>query len=81
MLQKRKHVDKTVSELPEGKLALQLFAGSASIALGMWIAGNIEMVIGMTSIHYYGSFLFALALILLGGWVWSKIAQEIARSI
>lgn len=65
--------------MPEHKLLLFWFLGSAAIFFGAWIAGRIEWVLGTTPVSYYGALILAFALILLGGLAWIAVAVSVAH--
>lgn len=66
-------------ELPEGKLALFWLIGTLSILLGVWIAGHLERVLGVTDASFFGSLFVAFLLILFGGLAWIAVAVGVSQ--
>lgn len=69
----------TRKELPEGKLALFWIAGAVLMLAGAWIAGHLEMAVGVTPGAYYGTLALALVLILVAGLAWIAVAIAVAQ--
>lgn len=65
--------------IPEGKLAAFWIIGSLAILFGAWIAGHVEMTLGVTQQSYLIALLIAFLLILFGGLCWVAIAVRIAE--
>ena len=68
-------------ELPEGKLAAEWLAATLFLVSGMWLAANVEWVLGTTSASYYGSIALAIILNLLGGIIYISISSEVCKDL
>ncbi len=67
--------------LPEQKLIGEWMLATACIVSGIWIAMNVEWVLGTTTGSYYGALLIAFILNLVAGLIYSAITAEVARDL
>ncbi|NOQ55735.1 MAG: hypothetical protein GQ477_02920 [Nanohaloarchaea archaeon] len=67
--------------LPEQKLIGEWLLATTLIISGMWIAINVEWVLGVTSTSYYGALLIAFIFNLVAGLIYAAITAEVARDL
>ncbi|MCK5593694.1 MAG: hypothetical protein KAI18_00470 [Candidatus Aenigmarchaeota archaeon] len=67
--------------LPEQKLIGEWMLATTFIISGIWIAMNVEWVLGTTTGSYYGALLIAFILNLVAGLIYSAITTEVARDL
>lgn len=67
--------------LPEQKLIGEWMLATLFIVSGMWIAINVEWVLGTTTGSYYSALLIAFILNLVAGLIYSAITAEVARDL
>jgi len=65
--------------LPERKLAAFWILGALAISFGAWILGNVEFVLGASTVSVTAAAVFAFILILLGGLAWIAVAIAVAH--
>ncbi|MBW6462057.1 MAG: hypothetical protein K0B07_03360 [DPANN group archaeon] len=67
--------------LPEQKLIGEWMIATTFIVFGMWIAINVEWVLGTTTGSYYGALFVAFIFNLVAGLIYSAITSEVARDL
>ncbi|MEA3229291.1 MAG: hypothetical protein U9P44_00080 [archaeon] len=72
---------KKVKALPEQKLAAMWFLATFLIFAGVWVAVNVEWVLGVTTASYYSSLFLAFAFNLLAGLIYINIIGEVAKDL
>lgn len=68
-------------KLPEQRLAAQWFFSSLLICAGMWIAVNVEWVLGVTTASFYGAYFISFIMNLIAGLIFVAITVEVAKDI
>jgi len=69
-----------MSDLPEEKLVAEWSISMILVSFSFWVAGNVEWVLGTTTLSYWGSLFLAFLSTLLAGFLLISISIDVIKS-
>ncbi|MBW6451912.1 MAG: hypothetical protein K0B02_04255 [DPANN group archaeon] len=70
-----------MSGIPEQKLAIEWFVSTVLFYYGIWVAVNVEMVLGVTQASYIFAFLVSFASVVVASLLLINIAAEVVKDL
>ena len=70
-----------MEKIAEGRLFVMWIVGSISFLSGIWIAGQVEMVVGVTNSSYFFALLLSVVFNMIGAYTIFDVIKNVSRGL